>query len=159
VSGFFNGLLGEAERATFATERARFAKAIIRLARDPLLEGELTDWEGEIPDIISELKVLRGLAQASVAAAETPQRDTTDVETADLETCVSVVVSIFPASHSGDETLMLVSCERERVHFWARQNRSRLWYRAARLIAAQALAETNETLSENIDAVVAESEG
>ncbi|MEZ6131105.1 MAG: hypothetical protein R3C59_20730 [Planctomycetaceae bacterium] len=137
--------LAEAERVAFATERLRFAKAITRLARDPLLEVDFADWVGEIPDIVSELKVLRGLAQAgAVAAGNAHHPDSTDAGEALVDSCVSVLVPIFPASRSGDETLMLVSFERDRVHFWARQNRSRLWYRAVGLIASQALGELDK---------------
>lgn len=152
--------LCEDERARFATERMRFAELITSLASDPLLEEDFAHWEGEIPTVVSELKVLRGLAQASAAAAGNAHHpDSTDAGEADVDSCVSVLVPIFPASRSGDETLMLVSFERDRVHFWARQNRSRLWYRTARLIAGQALRHTNRTLIADLDAVIAESDG
>lgn len=147
--------LGVEEQTAFADERTRLAESLFRCDENWLLEQDLDLWDGEIPRIVSELQVLRGLVQAGATVTYENRHNIWDCNSFSPETCFSVMVPIFPASRKGDETLALVNFERKKVHLWARQNRSRLWYRTARLIAKQT---TNDKFVADIDAVVAESE-
>jgi tetratricopeptide (TPR) repeat protein len=143
--------LGTEERFDFAEARERFSQSIDQYADDLLLLEDLEDWHGKLPKIISELQVKRSLASGDLSVRATGgDAELLRSECSDEE-CLAILVPMFPNTHD-DATLTLILFESDRMHVWARETRSRLWYRAARMVAAQ----NSDAFFHEIDDVVQE---
>jgi hypothetical protein len=149
--------LASDEQAEFARTRQQLAESLVRAAQDPpdVVKVDLVLWDGEIPKIASDLQVLRGLVQASVGSLTKAHSDRLCSGALSDDTCFCVLVPMFPQRSDKDGTLVLFCYERDTVHIWARQNRSKLWLDATRLLEGQ----DQEQFFSEIDALVEASEG
>lgn len=150
--------LGEDERREFAKIRHRLSEALVRSADDALLSDDLEYWDGEIPRIVSELQVMRGLVQAGAARQPDIPVNECVLDTLPDEDCLCVIVPLFPAGCEGEDVLALIGFERHQVRAWVRLSRSSLWCRVAKLIASQDVG-GNELIYSEVDDIVQNSYG